>query len=178
MHTAPSSGSGWLVDYIFKSLPAERSTRPPRSVGHHTASTRRPRCARSGSIFVTNHDGRNEFRKPPRTDALVAATRSRADTRVYDIDRAYPPEQPVPSEAIVGSWEVDRLGNLTGRFARNDRYRPVERCTRPLKPYVHAAAKSNRDQWIVEIDERGESSFPTFLRISSAAGGTSTPMVA
>ncbi len=101
-----------------------------------------------------------EFRKPPRTDALVAATRSRADTWVYDIDRAYPPEQPVPSEAIVGSWEVDRLGNLTGRFARNDRYRPVERCTRLLKPYVHAAAKSNRDQWIVEIDERGESSFP------------------
>lgn len=101
-----------------------------------------------------------EIRRPPENSALLAAARSAAGTWIYDIDRAYPPEQRVPSEAIVGSWEVDALGNLTGRFARNDRYRPVERCTRTLKPYVHTAAKSNRDQWIVEIDERGESSFP------------------
>jgi hypothetical protein len=101
-----------------------------------------------------------EVREPPQNPALIAAARSGPDTWIYEIDRVYSTDQPVPSEAIRGSWEVDVHGQMTGRFVANNRYRPVEYTTRTLKPYLHAAAKTNRNQWIVEIDARGESSFP------------------
>ena len=51
-------------------------------------------------------------------------------------------------------------GRLTGLFPPNARYRPIEQCSHTFKPYVHAAADTNRDQWIVEIDPRGEDRFP------------------
>lgn len=40
------------------------------------------------------------------------------------------------------------------------RYRAIETCGRPLDPYAHAAAATHREQWIVEIDPRGEDRFP------------------
>jgi len=102
-----------------------------------------------------------EIRTPPQDPTLVAAASAQPGSWVYEVDRPYPPEQQVPPEAIAGSWEVNAAGKLTGKYARNNqRYRPVMRSTRPLKPYMHAAAKTNRDQWIVEIDPRGESLFP------------------
>jgi hypothetical protein len=101
-----------------------------------------------------------ETRVPPQEPALIAAAKGAPGGWVYDIDHVYPDDQPVPSEAIRGSWEVDARGNLTGRFARNARYRALRRSTRTLEPYVHAGAKTNRDQWIVEIDPRGEALFP------------------
>ena len=96
----------------------------------------------------------------PDDPALVAAARGTSGGWVYDVDRSYPADQQVPPEAIRGSWQVDGAGRLTGQYARNPRYRAIEHSTRTLKPYMHAATKTNRDQWIVEIDPRGEASFP------------------
>lgn len=101
-----------------------------------------------------------EQRTPPRDPALVNEAKSKPGGWVYEIDRPYPADQQVPPEAIRGGWEVSADGRLTGKYARNRRYRPVQRSSRPLKPYMHAAAKTNRDQWIVEIDPRGEKLFP------------------
>lgn len=102
-----------------------------------------------------------EIRILPQDPQLLEAAKARSGGWVYEVDRPYPPDQYVPPEAIRGSWEVGNDGKLTGRYARNARYRAVvERPPRLLKPFMHAAAKTNRDQWIVEIDERGESLFP------------------
>ena len=105
-------------------------------------------------------DVQTEQRVPPDDPSLVAAAKAGPGQWVYDIDRPYPADQPVPPEAIRGSWQVDDAGRLTGQYARNPRYRAIEHPTRTLEPYVHATARTNRDQWIVEIDPRGEASFP------------------
>lgn len=107
-----------------------------------------------------NESVHTEQRVLPDDPVLVAAARAAPGQWVYDIDRPYPPDQPVPPEAIRGSWQVDGSGRLTGQYARNARYRAIERSSRVLEPYVHAAAKTHRDQWIVETDPRGEALFP------------------
>lgn len=101
-----------------------------------------------------------EQRTPPTEESLVTAARQNAGGWVYDIDWTYPDTQRVPPEAIRGGWQVGSDGRLTGAFAPNSRHRAVEHCDRELKPYVHAAARTSRDQWIVEIDPRGEKLFP------------------
>jgi hypothetical protein len=101
-----------------------------------------------------------ELRTPPFPQDLVSKAAEMPGGWVYDIDWSYPPDQSVPPEAIRGSWEVDAQGKLTGRYARNPRYRPVELSERTLKSYMHAAARTNREQWIAEIDPRGERLFP------------------
>ena len=107
-----------------------------------------------------NDSVHTEQRVLPDDPVLVAAARAAPGQWVYDIDRPYPPDQPVPPEAIRGSWQVDGSGRLTGQYARKARYRAIERSSRVLEPYVHAAAKTHRDQWIVETDPRGEALFP------------------
>jgi hypothetical protein len=112
------------------------------------------------TIIAGSLDLRYEQCSPPHEASLVDAAKQQPNGWVYDIDWAYPETQRTPPEAIRGSWKVDGDGQLTGLFAVNPRYRPVERCERKLKPYVHAAARTNRSQWIVEIDPRGEDQFP------------------
>ena len=101
-----------------------------------------------------------EQREIPSDPDLRNAARKPPHGRIYDTEHAYPISQPTPPEAIRGAWEVGADGRLTGTYARNGRYRPIEHCDRPLKPSMHAGARSNRDQWIVEIDPRGEQLFP------------------
>ena len=101
-----------------------------------------------------------QLRTQPHDSRLVEAAKNQPGAWVYDVDFEYPPDQPTPSEAIRGAWESGPDGRLTGRFAPNDRYRAIQQSTRPLKPYMHAGARSNRNQWIVEIDPRGEHLFP------------------
>jgi len=101
-----------------------------------------------------------EKRMPPADHALIEAAAQTPGGWVYDIDWPYGPSEHVPPEAIRGSWEVDANGKMTGQFAVNDRYRPIVFTLRTLKPYMHAAAKANPDQWIVEIDESAEHLFP------------------
>ena len=99
-------------------------------------------------------------RSPPADPSLVRDARSRPGEWLYDVDRLYPADQPIPPEAIRGAWRIGTDGRITDEFTPNTRHRPVERCDRKLKAYVHAAARSNRDQWITEIDPRGEALFP------------------
>ena len=101
-----------------------------------------------------------ESRPPPTDPALMEQAKASPGGWLYDIDRSYPADQPVPTEAIRGAWKIDEQGRATSDFTPNARYRAVMRCTRVLKPYVHAAARNNRDQWISEIDSRGENLFP------------------
>ena len=101
-----------------------------------------------------------EIRTPPYSPSLIASALKQPGQWVYDIDFVYPPAQRVPPEAIRGAWESGGDGKLTGRYAPNARYRPIVRKKPDLKPYMHAGAKTNRNQWIVEIDPRGESLFP------------------
>ncbi len=101
-----------------------------------------------------------ERRTPPDDPALHDAARQNPGGWAYDIDWSYPATQRTPPEAIRGGWEVGPDGRLTGLFMPNPRYRAIETCDRPLRSYVHAAAETNRDQWIVEIDPRGEDRFP------------------
>lgn len=101
-----------------------------------------------------------EHRTPPADPALHDAARQNPGAWVYDIDWPYPATQRTPPEAIGGGWEVGPDGRLTGLFMPNPRYRAIETCDRPPKPYVHAAAATHREQWIVEIDPRGEDRLP------------------
>jgi hypothetical protein len=96
----------------------------------------------------------------PTNPALHEAARRQPGGWVYDIDWPYPEDQRTPPEAIRGGWEAGPDGRLTGMFAPNPRHRAVRRCTRPLPAWFHAAARSAPDQWIVEIDPRGEDRFP------------------
>jgi hypothetical protein len=101
-----------------------------------------------------------EKRVPPDDVGLKAAAEANPGGWVYDIDWSYPDDQPVPPEAIRGSWKVGDDGFLTGEYAPNARYRPIETPQRKLKPYMHAAARSNVDQWIIEMDPTAEPLFP------------------
>lgn len=99
-------------------------------------------------------------RTPPNDEGLVEAAKAQPGGWVYDIDWDYPETQRTPPEAIRGGWQVGADGRLTGVFSPNERYRAVERCDRTLKSYMHAGARTNKSQWIVDIDERGEALFP------------------
>jgi hypothetical protein len=109
---------------------------------------------------MTNDTVIYEVLTPPQDPSLVAKAKAQPGGWIYDIDWNYPANQAVPPEAIRGGWEVNANGEFTGRFARNNRYRAVSRSPRSVKPYMRAAARTNRDQWIVEIDPRGEALFP------------------
>jgi hypothetical protein len=41
---------------------------------------------------------------------------------VYQIDKKYRCQGGIPKQAIVGAWQVDSVGNLTGMFIRNPNY--------------------------------------------------------
>ena len=43
---------------------------------------------------------------------------------VYKIDGDYGPDEHVPPEAIIGAWQVDDDGKITGEFLPNPNYRP------------------------------------------------------
>ena len=102
-----------------------------------------------------------QVRTPPSDPELIREAQSKPNGFLYEIDYAYPDDQPTPPEAIRGAWEIDSQGQFTGRYSVNERYRAMQHPQRTLKPYMHAAAKTNRNQWIVEIDPRGESAFPS-----------------
>jgi hypothetical protein len=101
-----------------------------------------------------------ETRIPPADDRLIAAARSNRGGWVYDLDFEYRTDDSVPPEAIRGAWEVSGSGILTGRYRKNERYRPIEECERSLKPYLHAAARFSPGKWVGEIDSTGEHLFP------------------
>lgn len=80
---------------------------------------------------------------------------------VYKVDWEYAPGQYTPPEAVVGAFEVDEQGKLTGKFEENPNYRAVKMATRPARDYmnrVHAPHQSS--QWVIEIDPAYDEQFP------------------
>jgi len=60
---------------------------------------------------------------PEITAALKKEAKNNPNGWVYHIDTIYSSNQHVPPEAIVGAWEVDGNGELTGIFRHNDKYK-------------------------------------------------------
>jgi hypothetical protein len=58
------------------------------------------------------------------TDEVIKEARAHPGGFVYKIEGSFGPDDAVPPEAIVGAWEVDHAGKLTGKFVENPNYRP------------------------------------------------------
>ncbi len=59
--------------------------------------------------------------KTPRPEAIEEAKLNPGGW-VYEIAEGYDPNGAVPPEAIVGAWQVDDAGNITGEFKPNPNY--------------------------------------------------------
>ena len=67
----------------------------------------------------------NEFtptKRPP--PEAVATAKSNPGSWVYEIEEGHIPQQPVACEAVIGAWQVNSTGNITGDFLQNPNYRP------------------------------------------------------
>ncbi|WP_210131319.1 hypothetical protein [Stenotrophomonas rhizophila] len=56
------------------------------------------------------------------TEEVIQAAREHPGGFVYKIEGSFGPDDAVPPEAIVGAWEVDANGKLTGKFFANPNY--------------------------------------------------------
>ncbi|MFF5922530.1 hypothetical protein ACFY8C_29970 [Streptomyces flavochromogenes] len=67
---------------------------------------------------------RAERREPP--PQLVDEAKAHPGGWVYEIDRDMvgDPNGAVPPEAIIGAWQVDACGTLSGDYQANPNYRP------------------------------------------------------
>ena len=63
----------------------------------------------------------NEGAQAPTDDARKEAKQNPGGW-VYKIAGDFGPEDAVPPEAIVGAWQVDDDGNITGEFIPNPNY--------------------------------------------------------
>lgn len=61
---------------------------------------------------------------PPITDALRAEARANPGGWVYAIDPEFAGVDSVPPEGIIGAWQADEAGALSGEFTPNPRYVP------------------------------------------------------
>lgn len=57
------------------------------------------------------------------TDEAREEARRNPGGWVYKIEGNYGPEDAVPREAVVGAWQVDENGNITGEFIPNPNFR-------------------------------------------------------
>jgi hypothetical protein len=60
---------------------------------------------------------------PEPTEAMREEARRNPGGWVYVVDGTFGPNEVVPADRIIGSWKVDRRGNLTGKFKPNPEYR-------------------------------------------------------
>ena len=63
-----------------------------------------------------------EQRRP--SAEVVQQAKQHPNGWVYEIDGEFGEDEDVPPEAIIGAWEVDGEGNLTGKYLKNSGYRP------------------------------------------------------
>jgi hypothetical protein len=66
---------------------------------------------------------RNKTAPPEPTPAMHEEARRNPGGWVYVVDGTFGPNDVVPADRIIGSWKVDRRGNLTGKFKPNPEYR-------------------------------------------------------
>lgn len=57
------------------------------------------------------------------TSDVIEEARRNPGAWVYKIEGNFAPQDAIPPEAIVGAWEVDKEGVLTGVFMSNPNYR-------------------------------------------------------
>ena len=101
-----------------------------------------------------------ENRSPSDDPAMRQAGKENPGGWVYEVDWTYSARSRTPPEAIRGGWRVDADGNLPHDYAPNPRYRAVQRMTRKPAPYMAAAARALRDEWMAEIAPEAEHLFP------------------
>lgn len=61
---------------------------------------------------------------PQITDELRAAARNQPNGWIYPTDPMFAPGEAAPGHAIIGAWQVDGAGEITGDFQPNPDYRP------------------------------------------------------
>ncbi|GAA3510872.1 hypothetical protein FHR32_003774 [Streptosporangium album] len=61
---------------------------------------------------------------PPLTDELREQARRSPGAWLYAVDPFFDPDGEVPPYGIVGAWQVDAAGEITGEFRRNPNHRP------------------------------------------------------
>lgn len=66
---------------------------------------------------------RNKVALPEPTPAMREEAARNPGGWVYVVDGTFGPNEVVPADRIIGSWKVDRRGNLTGKFKPNPEYR-------------------------------------------------------
>ena len=66
---------------------------------------------------------RNRTAPPEPTAAMREEATRNPGGWVYVVDGTFGPNDVVPADRIIGSWKVDRRGNLTGKFKPNPEYR-------------------------------------------------------
>lgn len=62
---------------------------------------------------------------PPLTDALRAEARANPGAWIYAVDPGYDGQADVPPQGVVGAWQSDEKGELSGDFTPNPRYLPT-----------------------------------------------------
>jgi hypothetical protein len=62
---------------------------------------------------------------PPITDALRDEARANPGSWIYAIDPGFEGQAEVPPQGIVGAWQADEKGELSGPFTPNPRYLPT-----------------------------------------------------
>ena len=96
------------------------------------------------------------------TERAILEAHKNPNGWVYDIDYLYKKDDRIPSEAILGAWEVDESGNLTSIYKVNENYRPVIEKEKVLPQYMHSVAKFCQNQWIAEVKREYENLFPRY----------------
>lgn len=87
---------------------------------------------------------------PPITDSVRQQARERPGGWVYAVDPEFDPMGNVPPYGIVGAWQVDGQGEITGEFKPNPKYRPSARALEwrpaasPLEAVLQGVATGRR----------------------------------
>jgi len=102
---------------------------------------------------------------PEVTPSLIAEAKLNPNGWVYHVDFKYHPDDYTPPEAIVGAWEVDDKGDLTGEFKANKNYSPIIKAKRKPREYMlRGMSKNDIGYWIVETDPDFDEYFPEIPR--------------
>ncbi len=87
------------------------------------------------------------------TKNTISSAKKNPGGWVYHIVGSFSPNQTIPPEHILGAWEVDKNGNLTGKFHPNEKFNSFSSKYYTPPEYIYFLAKDNKNKWIYEIDD-------------------------